>query len=262
MKDQFETVILHVGTNDLVHKDAELVATEMDRLITETKSKARKVAVSSVVKGYDGRAAASSITHFKNLVSNLSSQHNIVFLNNDHIDKSLLNRSDLHLNQSGDRALGSVFCNYLKSNRVKINNRPVNTRNERVDNVSTICEPDDEKVDSHNISNNAGSDFLTSLNSVPSTRGFKMAFLNIVSLPKNLDEIRYLMSSKHIDLIAFNETRLDSNLNNNMVHINNYDIIRKNRSRSGGGVCIYLRNSINYKVRHDLIPTELECVCI
>ena len=89
-----------------------------------------------------------------------------------------------------------------------------------------------------------------------------MAFLNIVSLPKNLDETRYSMSSKHIDLIAFNETHLDSNLNNNMVCINNYDIIRKDRSRSGGGVCIYLCNSINYKVRHDRIPTELECVCI
>ena len=62
MKDQFETVILHVGTNDLVHKDPELVA-KMDRLITETKSKVRKVAVSSVVKRYDGRVAASSITH-------------------------------------------------------------------------------------------------------------------------------------------------------------------------------------------------------
>ena len=132
MKDQFETVILHVGTNDLVHKDPELVATKMDRLITETKSKARKVAVSSVVKRYDGCVAASSISHFNNLVSNLCSQHNIVFLNNDHIDKSLLTRSDLHLNQSGDRALGSVFCTYLKSNRVKINNRPVNTRGEQV----------------------------------------------------------------------------------------------------------------------------------
>ena len=73
-----------------------------------------------------------------------------------------------------------------------------------------------EKVDSHKISNNAGSDFLTSLNSVPSTRGFKVAFLKYCQ--PNLDEIRYSMSSKHIDLIAFNETRLDSNLNNNMVH--------------------------------------------
>ena len=34
-----------------------------------------------------------------------------------------------------------------------------------------------------------------------------MAFLNIVSLPKKIDEIRYSMSSKYIDLIGFNETR-------------------------------------------------------
>ena len=90
-----------------------------------------------------------------------------------------------------------------------------------------------------------------------------MAFLNIVILPKNIDEIRHSMTNKHIDLIAFNETRLDSSINDNTVHINNYDLIRKDRSRNAGGVCIFfLRNSINYKIRHDLIPPELECVCI
>ena len=89
-----------------------------------------------------------------------------------------------------------------------------------------------------------------------------MAFLNIVSLPKNIDEIRHSMTNKHIDLIAFNEMRLDSSINDNMVRINNYDLICKDRSRNGGGVCIFLRNSINYKIRHDLIPPELECVCI
>ena len=40
------------------------------------------------------------------------------------------------------------------------------------------------------------------------------------------------------------------------------DIVRKDRSRNGGGVCIYLRSSINYKVRNDLVPTELETVCV
>ena len=47
-----------------------------------------------------------------------------------------------------------------------------------------------------------------------------------------------------------------------MVHINNYDLIRKDRLRNGNGVCISLRNSINYKIKHHLIPPELECVCI
>ena len=36
-----------------------------------------------------------------------------------------------------------------------------------------------------------------------------------------------------------------------------YDIIRKDRSRRGGGVC-----SINYKTRNDLVPDGLEAVCL
>jgi hypothetical protein len=39
-------------------------------------------------------------------------------------------------------------------------------------------------------------------------KGYKMAFLNIVSLPKKIDEIGYSISKMHIDLITFNETRL------------------------------------------------------
>ena len=69
-------------------------------------------------------------------------------------------------------------------------------------------------------------------------------------------------SNKLIDLIAFNETRLDSNITNGMVRLNDYDLIRKDRSRNGGGVCVYLRSSINYKIRNDLVPSELEAVCI
>ena len=89
-----------------------------------------------------------------------------------------------------------------------------------------------------------------------------MAFLNIVSLPKKIDEIRYSMSNKHIDLIGFSETRLDSNISDNVIDLDGYDIVRKDRSRNGGGVCIYLRSSINYKIRNDLIPYKLEAVCV
>ena len=74
-------------------------------------------------------------------------------------------------------------------------------------------------------SNNVSSDFHTCLNSIPKDRGFKMAFLNVVSLPKKIDEIRYSMSSKNIDLIAFTETRLDSSVSDNILHLNDYDII-------------------------------------
>ena len=89
-----------------------------------------------------------------------------------------------------------------------------------------------------------------------------MVFLNIVSLPKKIDEIRHSMSNKNIDLIAFNETRLDLSFTDNFIHLDNYDIIRKDRLQNGGGVCIYLRSSINYKIRSDLISSDLEAVCV
>ena len=85
------------------------------------------------------------------------------------------------------------------------------------------------------------SDFMRTLSSIPNERGFKMAFLNIVSLPKKIAEINFSMSKKFIDLIAFNETRLDANITDNMINLDGYDIVRKDRSRNGGGVCIYLR---------------------
>ena len=45
-------------------------------------------------------------------------------------------------------------------------------------------------------------------------------------------------------------------------HLDGYEVVRKDRSRNGGGVCIYLPGSINYKIRSDLIPPELEAVCL
>ena len=59
---------------------------------------------------------------------------------------------------------------------------------------------------------NMSSDFLGTLSSIPNKRGFKMAFLNIVSLQKKIDEINFSMTNKFIDLIAFKETRLDPNI--------------------------------------------------
>ena len=89
-----------------------------------------------------------------------------------------------------------------------------------------------------------------------------MAFLNIVSLLKKIDEINFSMTNKFIDLIAFNETQLDPNITDNMISLDGNDVIRKDRSRNGGGVCIYLRSSINYKIRKDLVPPQLEAVCV
>ena len=64
----------------------------------------------------------------------------------------------------------------------------------------------------------------------------------------------------YFDLFALNETRVDSSISDGLVNISGYDIIRKDSSRRGGGVCVYLRSSINYKTRNDLVPDGLEAV--
>ena len=49
-------------------------------------------------------------------------KNKITYKNNSYIGKPLLNRSNLHLNMDGDKALGRAFCTYLKSNRIQNTN--------------------------------------------------------------------------------------------------------------------------------------------
>ena len=47
---RYQTVILHVGTNDLVHRNCQEVAEEMEKRITDVKVHADNVAASGVIK--------------------------------------------------------------------------------------------------------------------------------------------------------------------------------------------------------------------
>ena len=60
----------------------------------------------------------------------------------------------------------------------------------------------------------------------------------------------------YFDLFALNETHLDSTISDDLVKISGFNIVRNDRSR------IYLRDSINYKIRKDLIPDGLKAVCL
>ena len=96
----------------------------------------------------------------------------------------------------------------------------------------------------------------------PKVKGFKMAMLNITSLPKHIDEICVLLATKNFDILALNETRLDHSIPDDLVNIPNYDIIRNDRNRNGGGVCIYVRNTTSYRNLSYTIPDNLEAVVV
>ena len=86
--------------------------------------------------------------------------------------------------------------------------------------------------------------------------------LNITSLPKHIDEICVLLATKNFDILALNETRLDHSIPDDLVNIPYYDIIRNDRNRNGGGVCIYVRNTISYRNLSHTIPDNLEAVVV
>ena len=51
-------------------------------------------------------------------------------------------------------------------------------------------------------------------------------------------------------------------ISDDLVSVPNYDIIRFDRNRNGGGVCIYINNTISYSNLSHRVPDNLEPVCI
>ena len=75
------------------------------------------------------------------------------------------------------------------------------------------------------------------------------------------------MDDTKIDILdlLINETKLDSTVHDSDVYIPGLDIVRKNcrvNERKRGGVCIYLRTNINYRIRDDLINDDLEYLIV
>ena len=59
-------------------------------------------------------------------------------------------------------------------------------------------------------------------------------------------------------IMTLNETKLDDTIGSAIS--NNHQMIRKDRTRHGGGVALYIHNSISYKFRNDIIVREIEAL--
>ena len=86
--------------------------------------------------------------------------------------------------------------------------------------------------------------------------------MNVVSLLKHFEEIESILCKNNIHVFALNETRLDGSIQDTEIKISHYNLIRKDRNRQGGGVAIYVHESITYKqVLHDS-SKDLEVVIL
>ena len=96
-----------------------------------------------------------------------------------------------------------------------------------------------------------------------SKRGLLICSLNAPSLRKYKDELELvLMRENKIDILALNETKLDSKTEDEQVSIPGYTVLRCDRNSHGGGVAIQLRDTLNFEHRTDLKTDNLEMICI
>jgi hypothetical protein len=116
-------------------------------------------------------------------------------------------------------------------------NSSSNLTNNEIKNNNTIS------FDSESVSTNSTS-FLPDFN-IPNLKHLKIANLNINSLLKHIHEISILLSDNPFDILAINETNMDSE-----IHIDNYTIVRFDHNRFGGGVALYIKNNIPYSERN------------
>ena len=86
--------------------------------------------------------------------------------------------------------------------------------------------------------------------------------MNVRSLYRNIDEIRHFLHDNNIHILALNETLLDDSINDNELLVQNYDLLRNDRNRNGGGVAIYVHNSISYEVINSAELDSLELLLI
>ena len=63
-----------------------------------------------------------------------------------------------------------------------------------------------------------------------------------------MDELRLLLSNDPFDIVSIGETHCDSTVPDSDVSLDNFCVIRKDRSRNGGGVA--LKYSSALKVSH------------
>ena len=98
--------------------------------------------------------------------------------------------------------------------------------------------------------------------STVSRKSLTLASLNVDGPRGYLDEIKVLMNDMKIDILALNETKLDSSINQQITDISGYSQQRLDRSRFGGGISIYVRNTIISIHRTDASLEYLELFCI
>lgn len=93
-------------------------------------------------------------------------------------------------------------------------------------------------------------------------RGMASASLNINRLRNHLYEIKFLLNYKGIHTLFLNETKLDGSIPKELAEVSGNQLQRIDRTCNGGGVSLYVRNSIKMTPSVDVPSEGLEGLCV
>ena len=88
-------------------------------------------------------------------------------------------------------------------------------------------------------------------------KGLHLLHLNVSSLLPKIDELRYIAKLSNAAVVGTTESKFDNCILDSETQIDNYQILRCDRNKKGGGVACYVRNDLSY-IEKDFFPEELE----
>ena len=74
-------------------------------------------------------------------------------------------------------------------------------------------------------------------------KGMIISSINVNGSLNDIDEIKPLVNEGGIHILAINETKLDNEILNGIIYLDNFDLRRKGCNRFGGGVAIYIETT-------------------
>ena len=84
---------------------------------------------------------------------------------------------------------------------------------------------------------------------------------NNISLAPKIDKLHAYIANASVDILCIVETWLQNHIDDNIVSLAGYNLIRRDRrERIHGGVCVNIRNTINFNILHDFPSNEFEAL--
>ena len=100
------------------------------------------------------------------------------------------------------------------------------------------------------------------LPSILESKGFHFLHANVRSLIPKIPEVQVLLARTKATVFAATETWLNGTVSDAEIQVPGFSVIRKDRNRNGGGVCLYIRNDVAFNPRPDLSVDGMEAVWV